>query len=285
MKAQRSLHPTRHAGYGLVEMMITLTIMTVVLGVVFFALNRSQRQTTRLTNVAEERQMARTAIQLLEREARMAGSGWGRTAINGNGFTLHAINPKFGGLAKSDSLTMVGAWQANTTLTAAMTTSSTAFTVSNATGFKANDLVLITDKDGRTADLFQVTSINASVISHATSSSYNDAGGRSNFPPSGGYPAGSPLYKVTMSTYYFDSTTYHRPALMRSEVGQSPQIVAYNVNGFHVWYQLQDGSWTRNPTDLSLIDEVVPSVLTRVTATRMPTLTDSVWAAVRPRTF
>ena len=53
------------------------------------------------------------------------------------------------------------------------------------------------------------------------------------------------------------------------------QIVAYNVNGFHVWYQLQDGSWTRNPTDLSLIDEVVPSVLTRVTATRMPSMSTS----------
>ena len=57
----------RDAGFSLAELMVTLTILIVVLGVVFFALQRSQRQTARLTSVAEERQMARTAIQLLER--------------------------------------------------------------------------------------------------------------------------------------------------------------------------------------------------------------------------
>ena len=274
------------SGFSLIEMMITLTVMAIVLGVVFNVLHRSQRQTQRMTNVAEERQMARTAVQLIEREARMAGSGWGRTLVNGNSFTLNAINPGPGSTGRSDSLVLVGAWQANTTINSSMPSSSAVFKVNSVTGFNVGDLVIVTDKDNKTADLFQITATNSASmqIQHNPSSAWNDAGGRNGFP-AGGYPAGSYLYKITMATYYFDSTTFRKPALIRREVGGTPQIVAYNVDGFHVWYAMQDGTWTRNPASLSQVDQVIPVVLTKVTDPRQATLRDSVWAMARPRTF
>ena len=113
---------------------------------------------------------------------------------------------------------------------------------------------------------------------------YNVAGGHSQWPV-GGYPVGSQVYKITRATYLYDSTSYRRPSIVRREFGGTPQIVAYDVNGLHVSYQLQDGTVTRNPVNLSLIDKVIPAVLTRVTDSRLATLRDSVYAIICPRTF
>lgn len=290
MSAAASIRRSREHGFGLIEILITLVVMAAVLGMVFSALHRSQHQTNRLTNVAEERQMARAAVQLIERETRMAGSGWGRTVVEGsnNGvpWALYAVTMGYGGPAHSDSVTILGAWQASTTINAAMPTSSSIIDVASVDGFAPGDLVIITDPDNKSAHLFECTAINTSTnhIQHNPSSPYNEPGGHNGWPSSG-YPTGSFVYKVTMSTYWYDSTAYRKPVLMRREAGKAAQIVAYNVDGFHVWYELQDGTWTRDPGTLTFVDKVIPVVLTRVTDSRLPTLRDSVWAAVRPRTF
>ena len=281
--------PRREQGFTLIELMITLLVMAAVLGLVFFTLQRSQHQSARVTNVADERQMARTAIQLIEREARMSGSGWGRTPVQGSrsgaSWTLGALNPGFGSVNTSDSLTMLGAWQASTALTDSMVSNSSNIVVTSTAGFTDGDLLLVTDQDNKSAHLFQATSVNSGTrtLAHTGASTYN-AGPFLGWP-AGGYPIGSPVYKVTMSTYKFDSTTYRRPALLRREAGKPWQIVAYNVDGFHVWYLLQDGTWTRNPANMTMVDRVIPVVLTRLTDPRLPTLRDSVYASVRPRTF
>ena len=110
MTAPHASHPARQRGYGLVEMLVAFTVMSIVIAVSFMALTRSQSQTASVTSVAEERQMARTAIQLLEREARMAGSGWGRnTVYTGGGVSLQAVNPQYGGAARNDLLMRIQA--------------------------------------------------------------------------------------------------------------------------------------------------------------------------------
>lgn len=283
----RGLHDTRtDRGFGLIELMVTLIIMSALLAVVFFALTNGQRQSTRVTNVADERQMARTAVQLMEREARMAGSGWGRTQVyTGGGSQLGAINSHpAGNMAQSDSVVMLGAWQASTTTTANVASTSNILPVTSTAGFADSDLVVLTDADNTRAHLLQVTSVASSTqLNFAATSPYNS--GLTNWMPSPGYPTGSFVFKVTMSTYMFDSTSYRKPVLLRREAGKVPQVVAYNVNGFHVWYLLQDGTWTRTPATMSMVDRVIPVVLTRVTDARLPTIVDSVYASVRPRTF
>ena len=269
--------------------MITLVVMGVILGLVMGAMYRSQNQTARLTKVAEERQMARTAIQLIERETRMAGSGWGRTIVHsarsGASDSLSAINPGYGGLARSDSLRTLGAWLASTQLvTSSMTLTTSSMLVQDTTGFRTGDLVIVTDRDNRSAHLFQLTAVQTSPATflHTNTSPWNT--GHTGWP-AGGYPVGSYVFKVTLATYRYDSTSFRQPALVRVENGQPVQVVAYNVDGFHVWYEMQDNTSTRNPANLSLVDKVIPVVLTKVTDPRQPTLRDSVWAAVRPRTF
>lgn len=283
------------SGFGLVELMFALVLTLLVLGVIMGAFFRTSNEADRLTRVADERQNARTAIQLIEREVRMAGSGWGRVDIfcnNGLGAadTLLAVNPGPGPLGGNDSLVLVGAWQATTNLTAPMADPTSAVTVASNAGFNSGDFFIVTNSSSGKAHMLRCTGVNAtSTINHAPSSPFNvsDATHLTNtWPPSGGYAAVvSNVYKATVTSYYFDPVTFRKPALMRHEYGQAPQVVAYNVDGFRVWYQMQDGTWTRNPPDMASVDKVSPVVFTKVDDPRLPSLRDSVWAAVQPRTF
>jgi hypothetical protein len=120
------------------------------------------------------------------------------------------------------------------------------------------------------------------------SSPYNNSGGykvSQGHWPAGGYGVGSVVEKLTLSSYYMDRTSFRKPALMRHEYGLSPQVTAYNVDGFRVWYQLQDGTWTRNPKNMLTVEKIMPVVATRISDPRRPALVDSVWAALQPRSF
>jgi len=280
-------------GFGLMELLVTMVLITVVIGAIMTAFFRSAGQAQRLTDVAERRQSARTGVAMMEREIRSAGSGWGRLPVYGNdgsgNFTvISAVTPGYTSPAVDDSVVLVGAWGASTTITDPMPNSSSNFKVADVTGFNPNDLVIITN--GSTAHMLQVTSTNSSseTIQHNPASVYNNPGGMNDVSrhwPVNGYGVGSLIFKITMSSYYIDRTSYRRPALIRHEYMQAPQVAAYNVDGLHVWYQLQNGTWTRNPQDLMAIEKVSPVVLTAIRDPRRPTLADSVWTAIQPRSF
>lgn len=274
-------------GYGLVELMITLIVMGAVLIGVFATFFRSTNATRRMTNVAEMRQNARAAVQLIERDVRMAGSGWGRTTIQGTisnvAWTINSINPGYNAGA-NDSLVMVGAWQANSTLSASMPTSTSALRVAAWNGFATNDMVIVTN--GASAHIFQVTSVTTATntLNHDVSSIYNSATPLAAWP-AGGYGVGTQVYKASIVTYKYDATSYRKQALVRREFGQPQQIVAYGITGFRVWYVLDDASRTRNPLVLPSVSKIIPVVQTRVTDPTRVALNDSVWAEIRPRTF
>jgi hypothetical protein len=287
--------PTRALarGFGLLELIMALLLAGLLLGAMSMAFYRTTSETLRLRDVTDRRQSARTAVQLIERELRMAGSGWGRIPVYGNNsagtpVTLAAVVPGFTSVAADDSLMLLGAWQTQTVVSDQMPSSSANLKVQDVTGFAANDLVLITN--GLAANMFQCTGTNASSekLQLNPASPYNNSGGYKTSQgmwPATGYPPGSLIFKLTLSSYYMDRTSYRKPVLMRHEYGQSPQIAAYNVDGFRVWYKLQNGTWTRNPQNLMAVDQVMPVVATRLSDPRRPALVDSVWASVRPRSF
>ena len=142
----------------------------------------------------------------------------------------------------------------------------------------------------RSFGLNPVTSTNSSSekIGCNPANPYNSPGGykvSDGHWPASGYGPGSLVEKLTLSSYYMDRTSYRQPALMRHEYGLAPQICAYNVDGFRVWYQMQNGTWTRNPLNMLDVQKVMPVVATRLSDPRRPALVDSVWAALRPRSF
>ena len=275
-------------GYTLVELMITITVLSVVLGAVFYSYFRSQSSARKTEKIVEARQGSRAALQLLERELRMVGSGWGRIPVrgcnNGNPLTLTAVTPGYTSIASNDSLVLLGAWDAQTTLRSGMVSATAVIPCQSTNGFKDGDFVLVTD--GATAHIWQVTAVSGSPadLTHATTSVYNMAGGHTPWPV-GGYGAGARVYRVAWVTYKVDNTSFSTPCLVRRDQGSPAQVVATDVNAFRVWYLLQDDTVTRNPVDLSQIDKIRPIIVTRVTDRGATVLTDSVYTLVRPRTF
>ena len=281
----------RANGFTLIELMIALSVMSLVLIAVFSTFFRSQKVGQTMSATVNLRQGVRGANQLLERELRMAGSGWGTLALDryttgGTDSSLSAVNFGPGGTAQCDSIGIIGGWTAATTLRAVMVSPWSGLPVTSAAGFAVNDLVVVTN--GSSAHLFQVTAVQASPaqLSNASSSSFNPPTG-SNLAnwPAGGYAVGAPVHRVSWVTYRIDSTTFRRSALVRREFGGTPQLVAYDVSGFQVRYRMQDGTTTRSPADIHMVDEIVPVIWTRQAVRGQATLVDSVWAVVRPRTF
>jgi len=279
------------AGFSLVELMIALSVMGLVAAAVFSTFFRSQKVGQTMATTVNLRQGARGACQLLERELRMAGSGWRRLAVyrydGGVQDSVFGVNFGCGEPAACDSINLIGGWTAVTTLrTATGASLGTSLEVASASGFAVGDLIVLTD--GAAAHQLQVTSVTASpaVLGIASSSTRNPPTGTTlNGWPSTGYGAGSQVYRTTSVSYLMDSTSFAKPSLVRRELGGAPQLVAYDVSRFQVLYRMQDGTQTRAPSDIAMVDEVVPMIWTTQATPGHATATDSVWAVVRPRTF
>jgi prepilin-type N-terminal cleavage/methylation domain-containing protein len=291
MRTARSRSPlSGSSGFSLIELIIALSVMGVVLIAVFSTFFRSQNVGQTMSATVNLRQGVRGANQLLERELRMAGSGWGRIALDrykpGGTDSVFAVNFGPGGTAQCDSIGLIGGWTAATTLSAVMPSATTNLSVTSAVGFAVSDLVVVTN--GSSAHMYQVTAVQLSpgLLTIASTSPYNPpTGGTLANWPAGGYASGAPVYRASWVTYKIDSTTFRRSALVRSTFGGTPQLVAYDVSGFQVRYRMQDGTTTRSPSDLHMVDEIVPVIWTRQTVRGRATLVESVWAVVRPRTF
>lgn len=289
MRPEPGIERNQTSGFTLVELLIGLTITALVVAVVYGTFFRTQHAAQGVMTEVDGRQGARSAIQLLERDLRMAGSGWGRMdvegAYGGAPLTLYGINPGYGGADGNDSVSVLGAWNVSTTLSAAMTTTTTDIKCASVAGFASGDLVVVTDNNTR-AHLFRVTAISTSTntLSHAATSTFNAAGGHSGWP-AGGYKIGTAVYRVGWISYRMDSTLFGRPALIRYAVGGSPQMVAPGIQSFQVWYKLDNGSRTRDPLSFaSKLRDVIP-ILYPIGATGAAPQADSVWTVVQPRTF
>lgn len=272
------------AGIGLIELMIAMSLSAILVTVIYNTFFRTQRAASDVMGKVEGRQGARAAVQLMERDLRMAGSGWGRMPVHGvqsnATLTLRGLNAGYVS-AGNDSVSALGGWSTATTLRSSMTSQTAAIPCVSTAGFAAGDLVVVTDNNK--AHLFQVTAVTASPanLTCASTSPYNQ-GTRAAWL--GGYASGSRVFQVGWVTYRYDSTSYLRPSLVRHEFGKSPMIVAYDVASFEVSYRMADGTTTRNPLNLPMIEQVVPLLRPR-NASGKAAHADSVWAAVRPRTF
>lgn len=283
------------AGFGLIELMVSLLVIGLLMLAMFSVFFRSSDEQTRMSQLVEFRQSARASVQLFERDMRMAGSGWGREPVEvGTNSQWYAIDAG-PGAGPNDSITIFGAWGSQTTLSQPMNAVTDPIRVRGAPPpFAVGDLIVVSDKGGITWNLFQVTGTADSTVQHATTSLLNPSVTPGVWPTSG-YPKGSLVYRASRLTYRVDSLNFGRPCLVRQEFNGQPQAVAYDLNRFQIWYRMQDNSLTRDPMGWGVangyangrdyIAQVQPRIIVRVTGRNRPTLLDSVWAEVRPRSF
>lgn len=286
------MRPTTDSrGFTLVEMLVALALGTLVMTFMFSTFFRSQRATQGVQDLMENRQNARTAVQLLERDLRMAGSGWSRIPVegcyNGSAITIYPVTSFYGGTpSRNDTIGIIGSFDTGTTLSASMALKTSSMKVASVAGFSTNDFVVVTN--GTNAHLFQVTGIKSTApveLYHATTSVYNVSGGHQNWP-SGGYSATNGfVYRVSWISYKVDTTNSKHWKLVRREANQTPQLVAYDVKQFKVNYLLQDETETRDPDDPDQIDRLIPMVSMSATLPGKGAMTDSASTEIRPRSF
>ena len=130
-------------GFTLVELMIAVAILIVVLIALYATLGGAQRTAMENTREVQVRDTGRVAIQLMERDLRMAGSGWGlvpvETSNSGVPYQLRGVMPGPGG--KSDSIRILGSWGAQTRLSQDMPLTTSPMRVDSVQGFKLPDEV------------------------------------------------------------------------------------------------------------------------------------------------
>jgi prepilin-type N-terminal cleavage/methylation domain-containing protein len=281
-------HGSRQRGFGLIETLVALALTSIVVIGLFTAFTSSQRATNRVTMGIEHRQNTRTALQLVEHDVRMAGSGWGREAVEGayggQPLTVFGIATGYGGTPTSDdTIGIMGAWDVATTLRAQMQTKTSVIRATNVAGFSDGDFCVVTNGDD--SHLFKITNVNKTNnnLVHDVADTYNAAGGHLNWPVNG-YATGAKVYRVSWVSFSVDATGKQKQ-LVRWQAGWPKQVVANDVTRFIVNYRLTGDSLVRNPADFSLVERIEPVLYTTLISPSRPPLPDSAWASIRPRSF
>lgn len=274
------------AGFSLIELMVAMTIFTVVLVGVLGVLFHIQDSWTTSSNQIHTNTNERASVDLMANDIRMAGSGFGGlSAITPGvpGSRVYPLQP-LPGHSAPDTLFVTGSLTgATTALTSRMASAAADIVVADVTAFAVNDLIIVSDAGD--ANLFQVTGINTATktLQHATSSAYNTALGHTPWP-NGGYNIASRVAKVSRVAYWVDeSTDSGRKTLMRRDGGQDPVAVANNVEWLSLRYVLADGTVSNNPADPSLIRSVLMDYVSPSLVADHATAADTLSMRIQPR--
>jgi hypothetical protein len=253
----------REKGLTLVELMIATLVLAATIGVLLSILARNEEARKSSYYVLESRQSARSTLEFMVSEIRMAGSGFIASVVTssaaGDSVILHAVNPELVD-GRPEKIAVLGKFSdVQTTLVGPMPVAGTAIKVASISGFQVGDLVVV--RSGLSANLFQVTGVSgaAGQILHDTSSPYNQPGGHRPWPP-GGYDSGSQVFKANLITYYLDRSDTSCTVLMRQDGSQTPRIIGDHIDLLEIEYELQDQTVVAMPGDPSLIRQVTLTI-------------------------
>lgn len=199
----------RERGYTLIELLVTMTMLTMVMGLVYTGVRPQVLQAGAITRSARMQSETRAAFDLLSRDLRMAGYG---IDLSMPGVPAPLI--------QSDQLTMWG------NFTNVRTTGSGAgsiVTVANGTGFAANNyLVISSTLFGGEARPIAGASGNTVVLAQ---------------PLSRAYAAGSPVHQLEPIRYQVTDF----------KASRNGQVALTGVSESAVHYYLRDGTLVTTP--------------------------------------
>jgi len=255
--------PGNDRGFTLIELLVAGTVFVIAVGALLGMLGRNEKAREMSYHVLESRQNARTGMEFIIGDVRMAGSGIPTRVVtstaSGDSMVLFAVTPDTTG-SNLDSLRILAATSGVETKTRTQTLSATdVFEVVSTDSLNIGDLVVITH--GAWANLFQLTHVNDGTLEleHNVTSPFNLASGHGIWPP-GGYPPGSDLYQIDLITYYIDRSDTTCPLLMRRVGTDTPAVISEYIDEVQFEYVLVDQSVVTIPPDPSLIRRVIITV-------------------------
>jgi prepilin-type N-terminal cleavage/methylation domain-containing protein len=266
MPMKRSATTGGRRGFTLVEVLISLSVLSVLLLALHRLAVSSERSQEIGTRITHANQNLRSALEIVSRDLRMAGSGFAGIPVQtANGACREVVFPITPGYTFSDdadSVTVLaGLDDSATHLSGPMATPSSDIDCKSVAGFSPGDLVVVTD--GTLADMFEVTAVvhqgaTAGKLLHDPSKPRNVSSGHSQWP-GGGYPSGSRVTKVSRVT--LQAVDEHGALkLMRRVNGDSPVPLIQNLKAVTFSYRLPDGTETRNPPSPADIQEIIVNI-------------------------
>jgi type IV pilus assembly protein PilW len=226
-------------GITLIELMVAMVVSGMLMAGVYRTFVSQQHTYTVQEQVTDMQQNVRLAINRMTRELRMAG--FGRVASffsNGgkHGVFQHVVTPVGG-----NKVTVVGAYQAITTLSANATSGSKTIQVNDASGFNTGLKQYISING---TESFQIKKITGNQIELETA--FLDD-----------HLAGEPAFLVMAITYSL-GVSEGKSALLRDDnLGQGPQPVAENIDDLQFAYLDSNGNSTVNPDDIRMIQVTI----------------------------
>jgi prepilin-type N-terminal cleavage/methylation domain-containing protein len=240
-----------HKGLTLIELLIAMVIVSALVGGIYRTFISQQHTYVVQEQVVDMQQNLRMAINQMVREIRMAGFGhqgkqtdpfWG--AGGGMyGKYNNVVTPSGDG----KSVTVVGAYQELTTLTADALAGTNTIQVNDASGFNTSGLQYLCING---TESHRIISIAGNQIQ------FSDNLSETHYGPKDGKP-GEPVFRILAITYSL-GTFDGKSALLRDdnipvgEGGLGPQPVAESIESIRFMYTMNDGSvyWDTVPGNL-----------------------------------
>lgn len=299
------------SGFGLVELMIAMTLGLVLLGslgYVFIGTRGAFRVTDNLSRMQEN---ARYALDVIARDVRMAGySGCinlAATKVNtianppvpaiapGNalvGFPNGTSPPPHALYLRGDWLSVMGAFGGDVNLSGNLTPSNANVQINgNPHNFAAGDVLIVTNCVN--ADVFKATSVSASggtvTVAHANSSNTGNRIGE--------YGADAFVMRMDQFTYFIGTNPANNPALYRMDMNGAAEELVENVQDMRFRYGLDtngDGavdSYSNTPGNWAQVVSVTISLLMRSpdnnisTSTQTATFNNATFTATDRRLY
>lgn len=199
----------RQRGYTIVELLVTMTLLTMVMGLVYTGVRPQMLQAGAITRSARMQSETRAAFDLLSRDLRMAGYGLD--------LTMPGVPAP---LIQTDQLTM---WGNFTNVRTTGSGAGSVVTVANSTGFAPNNyLVISSNLFGGEARLIAGASGNTVVLAQ---------------PLSRLYAAGSPVHQLEPIRYQVSDY----------KASRNGQVALTGVSQSTVHYYLRDGTLVTTP--------------------------------------
>lgn len=285
------------SGFGLVEMMVAMTIGLILLGgigYVFLGSRAAFRTTENLSRIQEN---ARYALDMMSRDIRMAGYvGCGNIASmitntianppvlpmtaanallgydNGSGWT----NPSSITRAAGDVLSVMAAFSSGVNLTGNLAPSNANVQINgNPDGFAAGDVLIVTNCVN--ADVFKATTVSSGgtvTVSHSNSSNTGNRVGT--------YGTDAFVMKMDQYSYFIGTNTAGNRALYRVGLSGSAEELVEHVHDMQLRYGLDtntDGtvdSYSSTPGTWTQVVSVTVNLLMRSPDNNISTATQSV---------
>jgi prepilin-type N-terminal cleavage/methylation domain-containing protein len=213
-------------GITLIELLVALAVSGILLAGIYRTFVSQQHTFTVQDQVVDMQQNVRLAINRMTRELRMAGYGRMDATFFGagkvHGIYQHAVNPV------GNSVTVVGGYQALTTLSA------------NAAG--GSKTILVNDASGFNTGLKQYISINGTESLQIQKITGNQIDFKGGTQLSEDHLAGEPVFLIMAITYSIGMFEGKSSLLRDDNLGQGPQPVAENIENLRFRYVMNDGT-------------------------------------------